>query len=175
MTRNGWFPRGSVGGSVTYVKPHGALYNRMGVDEELACAVIEALVRCGCPMLLAQSGTTVVDLAQWTGITVAAEAFADRGYRHDGTLVPRGEPDAVITDPGTVARRAVSIAARGGIETVTGSWLALNSQSLCVHGDTPEAARAARMVRASLEGAGVTLRSFAGSEPLGTTGSAPDP
>lgn len=152
-----------VNAEVTYVKPHGALYTRMGRDPETAAVVIEAVRRCDPPvMLLAQAGTDVVGRGREAGLVVVGEAFCDRAYRPDGTLVPRSEPEAVITDPDQVARRAVSLVLDGGLEAVGGYWLAIMADSLCVHGDSPGAAESTRAVRAALTDAGITIRAFAG-------------
>jgi 5-oxoprolinase (ATP-hydrolysing) subunit A len=150
----------SLGGTVSYVKPHGALYHRMGVDREVASAVVAAVRDSDIPVVVAQAGTLVVELAQRSGVGVAREAFADRAYRADGTLVPRDRPGSVIDSPDEVARRGVSLVVDGGIETDDGSWLAVECDSLCVHGDTPGAAVAASATRAALEAAGVTVGSF---------------
>jgi UPF0271 protein len=155
-----------VDAEVTYVKPHGALYNRMGRDPDTASMVIEAVRRCDPPvMLLAQAGTDVVGRGRDAGLVVVGEAFCDRAYRPDGTLVPRSEPGAVITDPDEVARRAVSLVLDGGVEAVGGYWLAIMADSLCVHGDSPGAAESTRGVRAALTEAGITIRAFAGHAP----------
>jgi UPF0271 protein len=148
---------------VTYVKAHGALYNRMGRDPETASVVIEAVRRCDPPMmLLAQAGTDVVERGRDAGLVVVGEAFCDRAYRPDGSLVPRREPGAVITDPDEVARRAVSLVLDGGIEATDGYWLAIMADSFCVHGDSPGAAESTRAARAALIEAGVGIRAFAG-------------
>ncbi|HXA33076.1 MAG TPA: 5-oxoprolinase subunit PxpA [Acidimicrobiales bacterium] len=155
-----------VDAEVAYVKPHGALYNRMGRDPDTASVVIEAARRCDPPvMLLAQAGTDVVGRGRDAGLSVIGEAFCDRAYRPDGTLVPRSEPGAVITDPDEVARRAVSLVLDGGVEAVGGYWLAIMADSLCVHGDSPGAAESSRAVRAALIEAGITIRAFAGPPP----------
>jgi UPF0271 protein len=162
-----------VGGTVAYVKPHGALYNRMGVDDQVAAAVVEAVRRSGSRVLVAQPGTPVVDLARNAGLVVATEAFPDRGYLPDGRLAPRQMPGSLVTDPVAVRRRAVSLATRGGVEATDGRWVTVSAASLCVHGDTPEAAEAARHVRQALEAANVTLRSFAGPTATGPTATGP--
>jgi UPF0271 protein len=152
-----------LGGTVAYVKPHGALYHRMGIDPQVASVVMAGLRATGIPVLLAQAGTVIVELAQRSGVGVAREGFADRAYQSDGTLVPRSQEDSVIDDPDEVARRGLSLVANGGIETVDGSWLSVQCDSLCVHGDTPGAAAAAASTRATLESAGVTIESFLAS------------
>jgi UPF0271 protein len=91
---------------------------------------------------------------------VIDEAFADRAYRADGTLVPRGEPGAVLTDPAQVLARSVAIAAGKDVTAVDGTPLRLSARSLCVHGDTPDAASLARRIRDELAGAGITVRAF---------------
>jgi UPF0271 protein len=148
---------------VAYVKAHGALYNRMGRDPETASVVIEAVRRCDPPMmLLAQAGTDVVERGREAGLVVVGEAFCDRAYRPDGSLVPRSEPGAVITDPDDVARRAVSLVLDGGIEATDGYWLAIMADSFCVHGDSPGAAESTRAARAALIDAGIGIRAFSG-------------
>lgn len=154
-----------AGGSVAYVKPHGALYNRMAWDLEVAGVVVEAVRRCGARMLLAQSGTPVVDLAHGTGIVLVAEAFADRAYLPDGRLVPRSEPGAVVTDPIAVGERALALARDRGVHAIDGSWLSMVAHSLCVHGDSPGAAANSRSARERLLEAGITLRSFTETDP----------
>ena len=110
--------------------------------------------------LLAPYGSVVVAVAEHFGVEVATEAFADRAYRPDGALVPRGEAGAVVTDAETVARRAVSLAVDHRVETVDGRSIPVVAASICIHGDTPGAAESARRVRLALAAAGVTLRSF---------------
>ena len=95
------------------------------------------------------------------GLTVVAEAFADRAYRADGTLVPRGQPGAVISDPAQVAARAASLATSRAVESADGREVPVPFRSVCVHGDTPGAVQLARAVREALEGAGVLVAPFA--------------
>jgi 5-oxoprolinase (ATP-hydrolysing) subunit A len=150
----------ATGGTLSYVKPHGALYHLMGTDPVIAAVVIDMVRECGVRVLLAQAGTTVVEQATVAGITVAAEGFADRAYLGDGHLVSRTEPGAVVADPDQVAGRALSLVNRGGIEAVDGTWVNVVCDSLCVHSDTPNAVLSARRVRSSLEAAGVSIRPF---------------
>ena len=148
------------GGRVRYVKPHGALYHRMGEDQACARAMAEALRAYGDLVLLAPAGSPAVAVAEGLGVAVATEAFADRAYLPDGRLVPRGEPGAVRLDPQEVAGRARCLALEGRVTAVDGSWLALSVSSICLHGDTPGAVALARAVRRALASAGVTLRPF---------------
>ncbi|OLT26860.1 hypothetical protein BJF79_43080 [Actinomadura sp. CNU-125] len=148
------------GGRVAYVKPHGALYNRVARDAVQARAVADA-VRAYDPSLplLTLPGSAVHEVAE--GLTVVAECFADRAYTAAGRLVSRREPGAVVHDADEVVRRAVRMAVDGGVVAVDGADVALDARSMCVHGDTPGAVALAGAVRAALTDAGVALEPFA--------------
>ncbi|WP_242886921.1 LamB/YcsF family protein [Actinomadura litoris] len=148
------------GGRVAYVKPHGALYNRVVRDPVQAGAVADA-VRAYDPALplLTLPGSAVHDVAD--GLDVVAECFADRAYTPSGALVSRREPGAVVHDADAVTRRAVRMAVDGTVEAVDGTEVALRARSICVHGDTPGAVTLARSVRSALSDAGVALEAFA--------------
>jgi 5-oxoprolinase (ATP-hydrolysing) subunit A len=150
------------GGHVGYVKPHGALYNRAAWDPEQAAAIAAAVSRFS-PQLpvLTLPGSALEAAATDLRLPTVAEAFADRGYRDDGSLVPRGQPGALLTDPEVVAARAVRMVVDGVVATVSGAALEINPRSICVHGDTPGAVALASAVRAALELADVTLAPFA--------------
>jgi UPF0271 protein len=150
------------GGRVRYVKPHGALYNRAVTDAEQAAAIASATVSYnpGLP-LLTLPGSALAVAAADVRLLVITEAFADRAYRDDGSLVPRGQPGAVLTDPEFVAARAVRMVVQGTVETVSGAALEVSPRSICVHGDTPGAVLLATAVRDALEQAGVALAPFA--------------
>jgi UPF0271 protein len=150
------------GARVSYVKPHGALYHRVRKDKTQAAALVEA-IRAYDPTLplLTQSSGHAAEMAAAAGLSVVAEAFADRGYAADGSLVPRGQPGALRTDPAEVARRAVTMVTRGIVETSDGITVPVRARSLCVHGDTPGAVALATSVRQALEQAGVRLAPFA--------------
>ena len=152
----------SEGGRVSYVKPHGALYNRAARDPEQAAAIAAAVCAFS-PRLpvLTLPGSALETAATDLMVPVVAEAFADRAYRDDGALVPRSEPGAVLTEPQVVADRAVSMAVHGTVRTVSGTALEIRARSICVHGDTPGAVALATAVRGALEQAGVTLAPFA--------------
>ncbi len=150
------------GGRVSYVKPHGALYHRAAADPEQAAAVVSAIVSYNPALpLLTLPGSATEAAAVEVRLPVVTEAFADRGYRDDGSLVPRGQPGAVLADPDQVAARVAAMVTRGSVETVSGGQLQLSPRSVCVHGDTPGAAALAAAVRAALEQAGVILAAFA--------------
>jgi UPF0271 protein len=152
----------AAGSRVRYVKPHGALYNRIVRDPVQAAAVAEAIRRYdpGLP-LLTLPGSAAAAAAAEAGIEAVGEGFADRAYTGDGRLVSRREPGAVLEDPGRVAARAARMATEGRVGTVDGGEVAVEVRSLCVHGDTPGAVELARAVRAALEEAGVVLEAFA--------------
>jgi UPF0271 protein len=153
----------AVGGTVSFVKPHGALYNAMGTDPSVADAVLAFVVDLGTGPLVAQPGTVVARRASEAGVRVVAEGFPDRGYLADGRLAPRSEPGALVRGSAAVARRALSIVRRGGIEAIDGTWTAVRAETLCVHGDVEGADATARAVRTALERDDVVFRSFVAS------------
>jgi len=152
----------AAGSRVRYVKPHGALYNRIARDPVQAAAVVEAIRRYDPTLpLLTLPGSAVMQAAADAGIAAVGEGFADRAYTGEGRLVSRREPGAVLHDPGRVAARAVVMATEGRVETVDGGEVTVEVRSLCVHGDTPGAVDLAKAVRSALDDAGVTLEAFA--------------
>ena len=152
----------AAGSRVRYVKPHGALYNRIARDPVQAAAVVEAIRRYDPALpLLTLPGSAAMRAAEEAGIPAVAEGFADRAYTAEGRLVSRREPGAVLHDPGQVATRAVVMATEGRVETVDAGQVAVQVRSLCVHGDTPGAVELAKAVRAALDEAGLPLEAFA--------------
>jgi UPF0271 protein len=134
----------SVGATVTYVKPHGALYNAIVDHDAQARAVVDGMLSLDRPLpLLGLPGSRVLDLADAAGLPTVREGFADRAYTSDGRLVPRSEPGAVLHAPSEVAAQAVSLLGR--------------VDSICVHSDSPGALELARAVRRALTDAGATL------------------
>jgi UPF0271 protein len=109
-------------------------------------------------VLIGLAGSVMLDVWRQAGFEVAAEAFADRTYEPDGTLRARHHPDALVTDPEAAARQAVEIAIRHGVIAVDGTRVAIHARTLCVHGDTPNAAEIALAVRAALASEGIALR-----------------
>jgi UPF0271 protein len=152
----------AAGTRVSYVKPHGALYNTV-VHHEGQAAALVAAIRAVDPQLplLGLPGSVSLQLAEQAGLRTVAEAFLDRGYRPDGTLVPRSDDGAVLRDPEVVAARAVRMVLEGTVAAVDGTPVTVAVQSLCVHGDSPGAVSMAESVRAALEAAGVRLEPFA--------------
>ena len=151
-----------AGDRVRYLKPHGALYNTAAVDRGQATAVVRAVLDYQPTLpILTLPGSALAQVASELGAISVGEAFADRAYRADGTLVPRGEPGAVLTDPGLIADRAVAMVLSGQVDAADGKPVPVAARSLCVHGDTPDAVAIALAVRAALERAGVELTPFA--------------
>ena len=153
----------AAGTSVRYVKPHGALYNTIAHDRRQAMAVIEA-IRAIDPalVLVALAGSPLIELARSEGLQCVAEAFADRAYTPEGTLVSRREPGAVLHDPVLVAQRMLRLVQSGSIEAIDGSLVRIEADSICVHGDSPAAVEMARELRRVLEHANTSLQPFAG-------------
>lgn len=152
----------AAGTTVTYVKPHGALYNTIAHDERQANDVIAA-IRSVDPglVLMALAGSPLIARARAAGLTVVAEAFADRAYAADGQLVSRREKGAVLHDPQAIAQRIVRMVRDGVIRSIDGGDVAIDAQSVCVHGDSPDAVAIARHLRVALEEAGLSVRPFA--------------
>jgi UPF0271 protein len=151
----------AAGTRVSYVKPHGALYNRIVHDEQQATAVVDAIVSLDPSLaLVCLPESEVAQLAEAEGLRFVPEAFADRAYRSDGTLVPRSEPGAVLHDPLEIAERMRRLALEGVITSIGGDELALTAETICVHGDTPGAVQIARAVREALTDAGLTIGPF---------------
>jgi 5-oxoprolinase (ATP-hydrolysing) subunit A len=149
----------STGASIRYIKPHGALYNRVVWDSDQAAAVVDAASRHALPVLgLPES--RVLELAAEARVASFREFFADRGYAADGRLVPRSEPGALVDDPDAVATRTRRLAAEACVQSVDGVDVTVDADSVCVHGDTPGAVALARAVRTALEDAGCLVRSF---------------
>ncbi|MGH1550881.1 LamB/YcsF family protein [Leifsonia poae] len=151
-----------AGTAPRYVKPHGALYNRIVHDETQANAVVDAVVAFDPSLaLLGLAGSAVERAAGEAGLRFVHEAFVDRGYRADGTLVPRTEPGALLSDADAIADRAVRMVAEGRVTAIDGTDIDVRVDSLCVHGDTPGAVAMARAVRDALAASGVAVEPFA--------------
>ncbi len=150
-----------AGTQVRYVKPHGALYSAVVEHEVQAGAVVGAVAAYDPSMpVLGLPGSALLVAAGAAGLPVVTEAFADRAYTQQGTLVSRGQPGAVLDDPGEVAERVVRLVMDGVVTAEDGSQVAVHADSVCVHGDTPGAVAMARAVRERLEAAGVSIAAF---------------
>jgi len=153
----------AAGTAVKYVKPHGALYNTIAQDRRQATDVINA-IRAIDPslVLMALAGSPLIGWARDAGLTVVAEAFADRGYTPQGALVSRREKGAVLHDEKRIAERMLTLVRDGVVEAVDGSLVRVEADSICVHGDSPGAVAIARQLRQRFEQEGVKIASFAG-------------
>jgi len=153
----------AAGTAVRYVKPHGALYNRIAYDAGQGQAVIDG-IRAVDPslVLMGLANAPILDLARRAGLAVVAEAFADRAYTPKGELVSRREAGSVLHDKAVIADRMVGLAQSGTLEAVDGSTIRVEAQSICVHGDSPDAVAIAEEIRRRFTAEGIAIRSFAG-------------
>jgi 5-oxoprolinase (ATP-hydrolysing) subunit A len=151
----------AAGSTVSYVKPHGALYNTIVNNHDQAHAVAEAVhaVDPNLPVL-GLSGSVFFAEAQELGLRTVPEAFADRAYRADGQLVSRRQRNAVLHDPAEIADRVASMVMAGRVAAVDGSTIPITVESICVHGDSPGAVQIANAVRDRLTADGVQLAPF---------------
>ena len=151
-----------AGADLRYVKPHGALYHAVTTDAAQADAVARAVAEhsdlLGRALPVLGLGGEIARAAASAGLPFVREAFLDRGYLPDGSLVPRTLPGALLDDPEVVAARAVRLAREGVVDAVDGSVVRAEAASLCVHGDTPSAVGMATAVRGALDAAGVEVR-----------------
>ena len=152
----------AAGTEVRYVKPHGALYNTIAQDERQALAVIDAILAIDPRLpLVGLAGSRVLDLAQEKGLRTIAEAFADRAYHANGTLVSRREAGSVLHDAKLIAQRMLQLITQGGVTSIEGQFTPIKADSICVHGDSPGAIEMARQIRNVLEEKGIAIRAFA--------------
>lgn len=148
-----------------HVKPHGALYNASVGDEAIATAIAEGIASVDSELfwvgLAGPKSAALAQIGKSVGIRVVFEAFADRAYTPQGTLVPRREPGAVIKDSQQVAARSLKMAREGKVTAVDGSEIDLVAQTICVHGDTPGAVEIVQAIRGLLESEGVEIKPMA--------------
>lgn len=155
---------GSVGGRVSYVKPHGALYNTIARDASQARVVVAAIKAIEPSLvMLGLAGGVAIEVAEAAGLSTAAEAFADRAYTATGELVARSLPGSVLHDADAVAKRMVRLAQEGVIESIDGVLVPVRADSICVHGDSAGAISMAAATKALLKEQGVAIAPFAGS------------
>ena len=148
----------SRGARLTHVKPHGALYHNGGEFPDVARAIADGVRRVGTHLVLVgAAGSMLIGAGREAGLTVAEEAFADRRYRADGTLVPRGEPGALVTDPDEAAEQAVRLARDRMAIANDGSRIEVRADTICLHGDTPGAADIARRIHERFRLAGIRI------------------
>ena len=148
----------AVGAAVNFVKPHGALYHALAQNSSQASAVLDAVLRYNRDLPVVTSPHSVLrTLAHGLGVRTISEGFPDRGYRADGSLVPRGAAGSLYRNPSEISERAVEMALRHGTLAIDGSWVPLEIDTLCIHGDADNAGEVARTVRTALDEAGVRV------------------
>ncbi|RLJ59175.1 UPF0271 protein [Litoreibacter meonggei] len=151
-----------AGTKVRYVKPHGALGNLAAADRDVANAIIAAVQKIDPQLsILAISGMQLEQAARVAGMQVYSEVFADRGYLSNGQLVPRGQEGAMIHDPCEAAERLLAFLETGLMPVIDGDPIKLDAQSICVHGDSPDAVAMAHAIRERLTAAGILISGFA--------------
>lgn len=151
----------AAGSAVTYVKPHGALYNAIVTHREQARAVAQAVAAVNPELpVLGLGGSVFLAEAAQLGLRTVTEAFADRAYRPDGQLVSRREPGAVLHDADEIAERVVGMVTTGQVAAIDGSIIPIDATSICVHGDSPGAVQIATAVRERLVAEGVAPAPF---------------
>ena len=144
--------------AMQHVKPHGALYNMAGKDEALALAICEGIAQVDDSLiLLGLSGSKMLSAAKTVGLRAASEVFADRAYEEDGSLVARTKPGAMITDEDEAVRRVIAMVGKGTVTAITGKEVAIQADSICVHGDGQKALLFVQKIRSELEKAGVVI------------------
>lgn len=146
------------GVAIQHIKPHGALYNMAGKDYKLAKAICEGIYEINPEyILLGLSGSCHIRAAEDSGLRVASEVFADRGYMEDGSLVPRTQDGAMITDEDIMIKRVISMVKNGTVETVTGKVIPIKADSVCVHGDGEKAVAFVERIRKELTDSGIEI------------------
>ncbi len=152
----------AAGVDMQHVKPHGALYNAAAVDPALADAIAGAVAAVDLRLILfGLAGSELIVAGERAGLRTANEAFADRTYRSDGTLMPRSDAAAVITEHDVAVAQALRLVIDGKVTSVEGADVELDVDTICIHGDAPHAPQLARAIRAGLETAGIEVRSLA--------------
>lgn len=155
----------AAGMRVRYVKPHGALYNTIAADQRQAADVIAGIKAIDPDLILmVGAGAPIVDQARDAGLRVVQEAFADRAYNSDGSLVSRRLPGAVLHDEDAIAKRVLRLVTEGRIPATDGTDIRLEAESICIHGDTPAAVAIAAKLRETLTANGVAIKPFALSD-----------
>lgn len=147
-------------GKLHHVKPHGALYNMAARDYHLALAICEAIKEVDPNLILyGLAGSELIRAARDINLPYAQEVFADRHYQDDGTLVPRSQPNALIEDEALAVERMVKLVEEGNIQTLSGKWIELQPDSICVHGDNPKAVQFTNRLYTTLNKRGITVSS----------------
>lgn len=151
----------AAGTRVGYVKPHGALYNAIVDNDAQAEAVAAGVAQFGPLPMVGLAQSRGLEIARAAGLRIVDEAFADRAYNRDGTLVSRQIDGAILTDPDEIAVRAVRMVIDGQVESIDGATIEIHPSTICTHGDTPGSVAIAVAVRQALLAAGIEIRPFA--------------
>ncbi|HKS32799.1 MAG TPA: 5-oxoprolinase subunit PxpA [Enterobacteriaceae bacterium] len=147
------------GGRMRHVKPHGMLYNQAAKDAVLADAIARAVFACDPGLVLVGlAGSELIRAGQRLGLTTREEVFADRGYQADGSLVPRGQPGALIEDEEQALAQTLGMISEGKVQSIDGSWASVNAQTVCLHGDGEHALAFARRLRSAFEAGSINIR-----------------
>lgn len=150
----------SAGGRMTHVKPHGALYNMAARDRTLADLIAQTIASFNPALLLyGLAGSHWMAAGTAAGLVPVSEVFADRTYQADGTLTPRSQPEAVILQPQRASQQVLDMVQQGIVRTTQGTSLAVCAETVCIHGDSPDAVTLTRIIRQSLEASGIQIRS----------------
>lgn len=153
------------GAVLQHVKPHGALYNMAAVSAGLAEAIAEAVYRIDPELILVGlAGSELIRAAKKTGLRSASEVFADRTYQRDGSLTPRSEPGALITDEQQSLQQVLMMVTEGKVRSIGGEDRHIDAETICLHGDSPQAVEFASSIRSLLETEGVAVRSLSNTD-----------
>ena len=146
------------GGQVQHVKPHGMLYNQAAQDAVLADAIARAVHDLDPTLILVGlAGSKLIDAGRHYGLPTREEVFADRGYQDDGTLVPRSQPGALISDEEQALAQTLTMIQQGRVKSIHGNWVKVNAQTVCLHGDGDHALAFARRLRQAFEAQNITI------------------
>ncbi|QGG48535.1 LamB/YcsF family protein [Heliorestis convoluta] len=149
----------AAGGQLHHVKPHGALYNKGAIDPALADAIASAIKKLNPQLFLyGLAGSELCKAGQRQGLKVVREAFVDRTYQEDGTLTPRQQEKALIHDADQALQQALSIIEKKAVQTTTGTWISLEADSLCLHGDNEKAVELAQYLRKKFSEKNITIK-----------------
>lgn len=153
----------AVGAKIQHVKPHGAMYNMAAKDSKLAMAIIEGIWEVDRDLIvLGLAGSEMINAAKERGLKVANEVFADRAYNSDGTLVARSLPGSMIHDKKIAISRVIRMVTEGKVTAINGEDIDIKADSICVHGDNPEAIEFVRLIKEELLKSGVEIKSLDG-------------
>ncbi|MTH44942.1 5-oxoprolinase subunit PxpA [Intestinirhabdus alba] len=149
---------GAEGGRMRHVKPHGMLYNQAAREPELADAIAQAVRACDPALVLVGlAGSELIRAGERHGLATRQEVFADRGYRADGSLVPRTQPGALIAEEERALAQTLEMVQTGKVKSITGEWAPVVAQTVCIHGDGEHALAFARRLRAAFNAHGITV------------------